>query len=288
MFNGTIQNCPVGWKGAYTGKDGNPSVVLEAVATWDTWIWHAYFGEPGSNNDINILDRSPMMSMLLHREFPQHSFSVSDTTFNILYFLVDGIYPDWPIFQVRLKKCHTFAVFITNSSNAVFIQKTISQPHDRKSKHFAKMHESIRKDVERAFGILQARFSIVASASRSMSVKKMANILHCCIIIHNMIVEDERETYKLMTVKRALSEFDSHDNQNKEIRRARFQRPFECPADYSESPFQTMCRRFKTLTQPASYFSLREKLINHVWEFIGHADDDSISNDSDSYDEALI
>src|SRR5438270_623559 len=26
----------------------------------DLWIWHAFFGMPGSCNDINILDRSPI------------------------------------------------------------------------------------------------------------------------------------------------------------------------------------------------------------------------------------
>ena len=34
-------------------------IVLEAVASEDTWIWHAFFGLPGTLNDINVLNRSP-------------------------------------------------------------------------------------------------------------------------------------------------------------------------------------------------------------------------------------
>jgi hypothetical protein len=39
------------------GKEGAATVVLEAIATHDLWIWHAFFGLPGTLNDINIIDR---------------------------------------------------------------------------------------------------------------------------------------------------------------------------------------------------------------------------------------
>jgi hypothetical protein len=53
------RNCPVAWKGQYTrGDQHGPTVMLEAVASHDLWIWHAFFGVAGSNNDINVLNRS--------------------------------------------------------------------------------------------------------------------------------------------------------------------------------------------------------------------------------------
>nr|XP_011464551.1 PREDICTED: uncharacterized protein LOC101308684 [Fragaria vesca subsp. vesca] len=32
------KNCPTGWAGAYTGRKGRPTIILEAVASYDTWI----------------------------------------------------------------------------------------------------------------------------------------------------------------------------------------------------------------------------------------------------------
>lgn len=54
------------------------------------------------------------------------------------YYLADGMYPQW----------------------ATIVQ-TISSPQGAKKQHFSKMQESVRKDVEQAFGVLQARFAIV-------------------------------------------------------------------------------------------------------------------------------
>jgi hypothetical protein len=56
------KNCPSAWKGQFTGRGKHPTMILEAVASHDLWIWHAYFGMPGSNNDINVLHRSPVFS----------------------------------------------------------------------------------------------------------------------------------------------------------------------------------------------------------------------------------
>ncbi|XP_039775946.1 uncharacterized protein LOC120643603 [Panicum virgatum] len=56
------RNCPTAWKGMFTGRGKHPSMILEAVASHDLWIWHAYFGLPGSCNDINVLQRGPIFS----------------------------------------------------------------------------------------------------------------------------------------------------------------------------------------------------------------------------------
>ena len=50
------KNCPTAWQGMYTGHCHEPTIILEAVASYDLWIWHAFFGMPGSLNDINVLD----------------------------------------------------------------------------------------------------------------------------------------------------------------------------------------------------------------------------------------
>jgi hypothetical protein len=40
----------------YTGHCHEPTIILEAMASQDLWIWHVFFEMPGSLNDINVLD----------------------------------------------------------------------------------------------------------------------------------------------------------------------------------------------------------------------------------------
>ncbi|CAH9107624.1 unnamed protein product [Cuscuta europaea] len=71
--------------------------------------------------------------------------------------------------------------------------KMISHPDTPKKKLFASMQETFRKDVERAFGILQARWAIVRGPVRLHDIRTLCDIMMACIIMHNMIVEDEYE-----------------------------------------------------------------------------------------------
>jgi hypothetical protein len=58
------KNCPVALQGQYKGHVEKPTIILEAVASQDLWIWHAFFGMPGSHNDINVLHRSHLFAKL--------------------------------------------------------------------------------------------------------------------------------------------------------------------------------------------------------------------------------
>uniref|UniRef100_A0A0D3D0T8 DDE Tnp4 domain-containing protein n=1 Tax=Brassica oleracea var. oleracea TaxID=109376 RepID=A0A0D3D0T8_BRAOL len=87
------KNCPTSWKGMYSRGTGKPTIVLEAVASYDLWIWHAFFGAPGTMNDLNILDRSPVFDDIINGIAPQVSFSVNGNLYHLAYYLTDGIYP---------------------------------------------------------------------------------------------------------------------------------------------------------------------------------------------------
>lgn len=50
-------NCPTAWHKMHRGHKKEPTIILEAVASKDLWIWHAFFGMPGSHNDINVLQK---------------------------------------------------------------------------------------------------------------------------------------------------------------------------------------------------------------------------------------
>ena len=85
----------VAWQGQYCrGDHCKPTIIFEVVASQDLWIWHAFFGVAGSNNDINMLNQSPMFDDILQgRASPVH-FTINETPYNMGYYLADGIHPD--------------------------------------------------------------------------------------------------------------------------------------------------------------------------------------------------
>jgi hypothetical protein len=56
--------------------DGADEYVRSAVASQDLWIWHAFFGLPGSNNDLNVLQRSHVFAKLAEGEAPERVMSL--------------------------------------------------------------------------------------------------------------------------------------------------------------------------------------------------------------------
>jgi hypothetical protein len=67
--------------------------VLEAAADYNNWLWHLSYGHCDFFNDINILNRSSLMDMMLdgclhdlEKEAGGVAFQIVDQTFSRLYF----------------------------------------------------------------------------------------------------------------------------------------------------------------------------------------------------------
>uniref|UniRef100_A0A0D3D6C0 DDE Tnp4 domain-containing protein n=1 Tax=Brassica oleracea var. oleracea TaxID=109376 RepID=A0A0D3D6C0_BRAOL len=147
------KNCPTAWKGQYSRGSGKPTIVLEAVASYDLGYGMRFLDLRGRG-------------------------------YHLAYYLTDGIYPKW----------------------TTFIQ-SIPIPQGPKADLFAQRKEAVRKNVERAFGVLQARFAIVKNPTLFWDKIKIGKIMRVCIILHNMIVENERDEYTQFDV----SEFQQRE-----------------------------------------------------------------------------
>ncbi|XP_021715249.1 uncharacterized protein LOC110683212 [Chenopodium quinoa] len=152
------------------------------------------------------------------------------------YYLADDIYPKW----------------------ATFIQG-ITYPQLQKDKMFADHQAAARKDVERAFSVLQARFAIIRKPSLAYDEDIRRDIMKACIIMHNMIVEDERHNY---TRAEVLRSFYKEDQQNLTTASTSTTPPFEFnvgrPTNFD---FNSFLQRKASLRDRKTHFYSRTYLV---------------------------
>nr|XP_043625839.1 protein ALP1-like [Erigeron canadensis] len=142
--------------------------MVETVASQDLWIWHSFFGPPGSNNDINVLNQSPLYDSVRNGTAPNSSFILRGRLYKRGYLLTDGIYPRW----------------------STFVK---AYPHlvDPKEKKFKRVQEAARKDIERVFGVLKGKWKILERPIRYIYLDKIGKVVEACCILHNMIIKDD-------------------------------------------------------------------------------------------------
>ena len=232
------KNCPVSLAGQYKGKEKKPTVVLEAWASQDLWIWHCNFGAAGSNNDLNILDQSPVFQSIMQGSAPKIQFTLNGRQYYMSYLLADGIYPEW----------------------AAFV-KTIEKSQRRDTKLFAAKQEGRRKDVERAFGVLQSRWHILSIPCRLWRVVDMNRIMKACIILHNMIIEDKA------SVDHDEEQFWNDPNNHNQG----FMPSFEVSRPINNRP-RSLASLITTISQIQSqgiHNQLQHDLVQHIWRLHG-------------------
>jgi hypothetical protein len=230
------ERCPTMWKGQFTRGDQKvPTIILEVVASHDLWIWHAFFGVAGSNNDINVLNQSTLFIEELQRRAPRVQYTVNGNQYNTGYYLADGIYPEW----------------------AVFV-KSIILPISDKDKLFAQEQEGARKDIERAFGVLKRRWCVLKRPARLYDRGQLENVVLACIILHNMIVEDEK----------TIEAIDEILDLNEAASTVVVEAPEFSPEDYV--PFERVLEKDEELKDGSVHRQLKKDLVEHIWNKKGH------------------
>jgi hypothetical protein len=86
-------NCPVAHHRQFQGKEGKPTLVVEAMADHTFYVWHAVFGYAGTLNDITIRDNSFLLHSICDGSFEKYDFpfTIGGEQFEQLWMLVDEI-----------------------------------------------------------------------------------------------------------------------------------------------------------------------------------------------------
>lgn len=232
------KNCPTAYHGQYQGKEKVPAVTMEAIADDRLYFWHAFFGVPGSNNDINALEASPLFGLMSNGEYPPAcEYVIGEEKRNKPYWLSDGIYPKYPCFL-----------------------HSVLNPCTKDEKYFAAVQEGRRKDIERAFGVLQAKFHIVAVPSRLWKKEDMCTIMYCCVILHNMVVSQQRALVRLNSEEKSGSNGIDVDG---DIEHCFIRNDRAGPAVVPGS-IAAMCSTHEYLHSARDYMATRRLVFKHV------------------------
>jgi hypothetical protein len=238
------KQCPKAWQQSYKGKENKPSIVLEAVCDYNLWFWHSFFGSGGSFNDLNVLDVSNLLQMFLDGSLDSLEdqsgvvpFKIGAHEFGKLFLLVDGIYP-------------LLSRFV----------KGIKDPVDDVETSFNSWQEGARKDIERAFGVLQGRFQWTARPVHMFDLDNITRRMKTCLILHNMGVSDrimENDVYATYNPAFGLS--------------MSTERPDRIPTDLEQVPetinfFHDPAlakTRWESLNDKEDHYRLKEALKQH-------------------------
>ena len=193
---------------------------------------------PGCANDVNVLDASSLCNKIADGSYPPPlEYTIAGETRNVPYWLADEIYPKWPCFV-----------------------QTVTRPVSKKDKLKAKCQEVARKNAERAFGVLQAKWHVLSRPIRKWHMNTMSNIMRCCIVLHNMMVEYRTEHEGVEDAEVYLAASLGNES-----------RPMWMCNEQPESaipPFGSIaaqCGFARFTGNQAEYFKTRELVMNHLW-----------------------
>jgi hypothetical protein len=208
---------------------------MEVVCDDYLYIWHLMFGIPGSKNDNNIMNASPLFSNIRAGKWPPYRPQIDMAGFPLSWFnyLADGIYPRFRIFA-----------------------QTCSQPRTLREKLYSKHHEGARKSVERVFGVLFKRFGILYKPSRLLYKEDMRDVVRTCCILRNMIVRARRDRY---TGTRSVRLPEDEGRLPADIR------PIDMPRTRRQQidRWRELCDNIESAEQ---YLCQQAALMDHIWQ----------------------
>jgi hypothetical protein len=168
--------CPNNLKQRSTGKEGYPCRAFQISVSYKTEILHSTPGWDGSTNDVTITHYDPFLLALQEKtKYADVEWEMVDSDGNVTrqtgcWSLVDGGYPSW----------EALICPIGNTS-------------DEDGLRWSHWMESLRKDVERTFGIMKQRFRILKFGITLQSVEAVDKAWFTCCALHNILLHSDEK-----------------------------------------------------------------------------------------------
>jgi len=157
--------------GAYQSRKGKRDIVEEAVCDDDLCVWHVFLGAPGSLNEINVMQQSPLYLDVTGGRWPLRNtpLTINGHACTLPFYLIDKVYPRYALLMSR----HPM-------------------PSTEEQTTFHRLQKAIRKDVERLLGVLTKRFHVALHPGRYRSVSQLVTNYRAICILHDMCVVSRR------------------------------------------------------------------------------------------------
>lgn len=159
------------------GKEGYPVRTFQVSVGSNGEIFSCTRSWDGNEPDITITAQDPFLLSIrddaIYRDLDWEYFDEKGLRCLAkgAWSLVDNGYPDWVVLQCPVKA-----------------------PFDDEERQWSEMMESLRKDVERVFGVLKQRFRVLKLGFGLQRFEAMERAFHTCCALHNyLLLRDESD-----------------------------------------------------------------------------------------------
>lgn len=167
------KNCPAAYQGQYQGKEGVSTITLQSISDDRLYKCPPCFSVPECTNHTNVFEASALCNKIANGSHPLAlQCNIGRKRHRQSYWLADDLYSAYPIFAHSCKN-----------------------PVTPNEKLFAQKQDGRRKDVYRAFDVLQSKFQIISRLSQLLFTKDMSVIMQTCSSLQSLMADDQ-ETWQ--------------------------------------------------------------------------------------------
>jgi hypothetical protein len=199
-----LLNCAHAKRMRCTGKDKVATLAFLVCADTTGRIWYASHAFAGATNDNSMLQKCPKLLQILNgARYNNYTWKMYEEGGNVVW--------------------KRGALILTDNGFAKY-HRTVRPIANKKTVRktpWSRWTESMRKDIERVFGILKQEFRMLREGFRSPCFTQNARIFRTCCALHNMRLERNNQTYGYWMYLGDVADEAPQENQEDDIAEVR-------------------------------------------------------------------